>query len=295
MATTVELLLDTKAELGEGPIWHAASQRLYWVNIMAGDVHVYDPATNTDRFITVGQPVGTVVPRRSGGVMLAVRHGFASLDLDSGAVAMLADADTDRPENRFNDGKCDPAGRFWAGSMLNGAGEKDPPHGSLYSLDANHQVRRRLGDVRISNGLAWSPDKRTMYFVDSPDHRVDAFDYDDATGEISHRRTAVAIDREYGMPDGMTIDAEGMLWVAGWGGGQVSRWNPATGQFLETIHVPASQSSACAFGGPNLDLLYITSARTGLDAATLAREPRAGGLFVARPGAKGLEAFEFAG
>jgi sugar lactone lactonase YvrE len=295
MANPVELVLDTKAELGEGPIWHAPTQRLYWVNIMQGEVHVYDPGTNTDRAISVGQSVGTVVPRRSGGVMLALNHGFASLDLESGAVSLLVDPEKHLPANRFNDGKCDPAGRFWAGTMLNGAGESDPPHGSLYSLDANHQVRQRLGHLRISNGIVWSLDKRTMYFVDSPDRRVDAFDYDDATGEIGKRRVAVTIAREYGMPDGMTIDAEGMLWVAGWGGGQVSRWHPATGKFLETIKVPASQSSACAFGGPNLDELYITSARIGLDAATLANEPHAGGLFVARPGVKGTEAFEFAG
>src|SRR5258708_27701523 len=161
MATTVELLLDTKAELGEGPIWHAASQRLHWVNIMQGEVHLYDPATNTDRSISVGQPVGTVVPRRSGGVMLALQHGFASLDLDSGAVAMLQDPEKHLPENRFNDGKCDPAGRFWAGTMLNGAGESDPPHGSLYSLDVNTQVRRHVGQARLPTALALVPDKRT--------------------------------------------------------------------------------------------------------------------------------------
>ena len=295
VAIAVELLLNLKADLGEGPIWHPPSQRLYWVNIMQGEVHVYDPATNTDRSVSVGQAVGTVVPRRSGGVMLALNHGFASLDLDSGMLTMLQDPEKYLPENRFNDGKCDPAGRFWAGTMLNGAGESDPPHGSLYSLDANHQVKHRLGHIRISNGIAWSLDKTTMYYVDSPDRRVDAFDYDEATGEIGNRRVAVAVAREYGMPDGMTIDAEGMLWVAGWGGGQVSRWDPSNGKFLETIQVPASQSSACAFGGPNLDELYITSARRGLDAATLAREPLAGGLFVARPGVRGTEAFEFAG
>src|SRR5258706_4819141 len=214
MATSVELLLDLKAELGEGPIWHAPSQRLYWVNIMAGEVHLYDPKTNTDRFLLVGQSVGTVVPRRTGGVMLALNHGFASLDLDSGAVTMLVDPEKHLPENRFNDGKCDPAGRFWAGTMLNGATESDPPHGSLYSLDASGQVRQRLGRIRISNGICWSLDKTTMYFVDSPDRRVDAFDYDDATGEIGNRRVAVTVGRDYGMPDGMTIDAGGMLWVA---------------------------------------------------------------------------------
>jgi sugar lactone lactonase YvrE len=295
MANPVELVLDTKSELGEGPIWHAPTQRLYWVNIMQGEVHVYDPRTNTDHAIPVGQSVGTVVPRRAGGVMLALNHGFASLDLDSGTVSLLQDPEKHLPENRFNDGKCDPAGRFWAGTMLNGATETSAAAGSLYCLDTAHQVRHRLGHIRISNGLAWSLDKTTMYFIDSPNYRVDAFDYDDQTGDIGNRRSAVTVPRERGMPDGMTIDQEGMLWVAGWGGQQVSRWDPASGQLLQSIELPVSQVTACAFGGPNLDELYITSARIGLDDAALAGEPLAGGLFKARPGVKGTEAFEFAG
>src|SRR5262245_12210135 len=155
MATSVELVLDSKAQVGEGPIWHAQAQRLYWVDIYSDEVHIYDPATGADRAINVGQRVGTVVPRRSGGLMLALHHGFASLDLETGAVDILSDPEKHLPENRFNDGKCDPSGRFWAGTMLNGASENDPPHGSLYTLDANHQVRHRLSHLRISNGIAW--------------------------------------------------------------------------------------------------------------------------------------------
>ncbi|MEP7355756.1 MAG: SMP-30/gluconolactonase/LRE family protein [Anaerolineales bacterium] len=294
MTDSVELILDAKSLHGEGPIWHAPSQRLYWVNISQGEVHVFDPRTGADRTIQVGQPVGTVVARRSGGLMVAVKRGFASLDLETEALTLVGDPALDLRENRFNDGKCDPAGRFWAGTMT----ENSPTihgAGSLYCLDVNHTVTRRLTGVSISNGLAWSQDKRTMYFIDSLAHSVDAFDYDDATGAIGNRRVAITIAADQGIPDGMTMDAEGMLWVAQWGGSRVCRWDPADGRLLETIKVPASQASACAFGGPNLDELYITSARIGLDEAALAGQPHAGGIFMVKPGVRGLEAFEYAG
>jgi sugar lactone lactonase YvrE len=280
--------------LGEGPLWHAQTRRLYWVDISAGALHVYDPQAQTDRCIQVGQPVGTVVPRRSGGVMLALQHGFASLDLDTEMLTLLHDPEAHLPGNRFNDGKCDPAGRFWAGTM----GLADPTPrgaGSLYCLDAQQLVTRRLSGVTCSNGLAWSLDRRTLYYIDSGAQTVDAFDYDDLTGEIGNRRAVITLPNDYGLPDGMTIDAEGMLWVAGWGRHRLSRWNPVNGALLRTYELPVSQVTACAFGGPRLDALYITSARTGLDAAALAREPLAGGLFVVYPGVPGLPAFEYAG
>jgi sugar lactone lactonase YvrE len=294
MTDSIELSLDARAALGEGPIWQASSQRLYWVNISQGEVHVYDPRTNVDRTIHVGQAVGTVVPRRSGGLMLALKHGFASLDLRTEEVTLLQDPEADRPQNRFNDGKCDPAGRFWAGTMTDGSPTIHGA-GSLYCLDASHRVTRRLTGVSISNGLAWSLDRKTMYFIDSLAHSVDAFDYDDATGEIGNRRVAIATPEDKGIPDGMTMDADGMLWVAQWGGSCVCRWDPADGRLLQTIELPATQITACAFGGPNLDELYITSARNGLDEAAMASQPHAGGIFKVRPGLRGLEAFEFAG
>ncbi len=294
MTHTVELVLDARSLHGEGPIWDAPSQRLYWVNISEGEVHIFDPAAKTDRTIQVGQPVGTIVPRRSGGVMLALKHGFASLDLDTEALTMFDDPEADKPRNRFNDGKCDPAGRFWAGTMSDG---EPTIHGagSLYMLDANHQVTRRLADVSISNGLAWSVDKTTMYFIDSLAYTVDAFDYDDATGEIGNRRAVVRILADTGIADGMTLDEEGKLWVAQWGGSRVCRWDPANGRLLETIEVPAANASACAFGGPNLDELYITTANIGLSPATLAKQPHTGGIFKVKPGVRGLPAFAYAG
>jgi sugar lactone lactonase YvrE len=294
MTDSVELILDAQAALGEGPIWHASSQRLYWVNIAHGEVHIFDPRANADRTIQVGQPVGTVVPRRSGGVMLAVKAGFASLDLETEKLTVWDDPEPHLPQNRFNDGKCDPAGRFWAGSMTDGSPTVRGA-GSLYCLDLNRQVTKRLGQVSISNGLAWSLDKKTMYFIDSLAYSVDAFDYDDVTGEIGNRRTIISVGGEGNVPDGMAMDAEGMLWVAQFGGSCVRRWDPADGRLLETIELPATQITACAFGGPDLDELYITSARTGLDEAALAKQPHAGGIFKVRPGVRGLEAFEYAG
>lgn len=288
----VELVLDARAEVGESPIWHAQRQVLYWVDILKCQVHIYNPATKRDRAIHVGQFVGTVVPRKAGGVMVALQRGFARLDLNTEMLDFIADPEADKPGNRFNDGKCDPAGRFWAGTMpIEGA----EPTGSLYCLHANLTVKKMLSPVTCSNGIAWSLDKKTMYYIDTPRMTVDAFDYDLATGNIANRRTAITIPPGIGSPDGCTLDAEGMLWIAHWGGSRVTRWNPASGQLLDTVPVPATNVTACAFGGPNLDRLYITTARVGLDSAALRQNPREGGLFVAQPGVTGLEACEFAG
>ncbi len=292
MTDHVELVLDAKAELGEGALWHAQAQRLYWVDIIRGEVHVYDPRAQTDRTIRVGQQVGTVVPRRSGGLMLALHHGFASLDLDTEQVTVLNDPEQALPNNRFNDGKCDPAGRFWAGTMDMA---EAPGAGSLYRLEADLAVSKQVDNVTTSNGLVWSLDQTKMYYIDSGAQTVDAFDYDHATGAIANRRSVITLPKEYGIPDGMTMDEEGRLWVAGWGGRRLSRWDPADGRCLQVIELPASQVTSCAFGGPNLKQLYVTTARTGLQPEVLAEQPLAGGLFVVEVGVRGLPAYEFAG
>jgi sugar lactone lactonase YvrE len=289
---TAELVLDAKADLGEGALWDDKGQVLYWVDIMAGKLHIYDPAAGRDRTIAVGQPVGTVVARRSGGVMLALHHGFASLDLGTGELEMIHDPESHLPGTRFNDGKCDPAGRFWAGTL---AMDGTPRASGLYRLDPDLSVHKMLDGVTTSNGIVWSLDRGTMYYVDTPTSRVDAFDYDLASGEIGNCRAVVHVPAEMGYPDGMTIDSEGMLWVALWGGGKVSRWNPADGRLLQTVDLPATNVTSCAFGGENLDQLYITTARTGLPPEQLSEQPLAGGLFRADVGVRGLPAFEFAG
>ena len=288
-----DLALDARALVGEGPIWDARAGVLYWVDIPGSKVHIFNPATGADRAIDVGQPVGTVVPRRSGGVMVALRDGFAALDLDSGALTLIADPEAHLPDNRFNDGKCDPAGRFWAGTMRQA--EDRMGGGSLYRLDPDLSVHKMWGDITVANGIAWSQDAETMYYIDTPTQMVVAFEYNIETGAIANPKPVVSTPNGPGFPDGMTIDAEGMLWVAYWGGWRVVRWNPHTGEALASIELPVERVTAPWFGGPNLDELYITTARTGLDEAALAKQPRAGSIFVAKPGARGLAAFEFAG
>jgi len=291
MASTPELVLDCKAELGEGPIWDPDAQALYWVNILANEVHIYNPASGADRSIDCGQMVGTVVGRQSGGLMVALQNGFASLNLDTQEIQHIADPENNS-ELRFNDGKCDPAGRFWAGSLPL---SEDVPEGSLYSLETDHTVKKRLTGITIANGIVWTSDAKTMYYIDTPTMKVDAYDFDVETGDISNHRVAVTVPEEFGWPDGMAIDAEDKIWVGHWGGWQVTRFDPETGETLETIKMPAEQVTACAFGGPNLDQLYITTASTGIDAAALAKQPHAGGLFVTEVGVSGVPSAKFAG
>ncbi len=292
MTLTAELEFDARATLGEGPCWDAHTQRLYWVDIEKHQLHLYDPATRTDRSFALAQPVGAAVLRKSGGLMLALQQGFYGFDPDSETLTHLDNPETHLPENRFNDGKCDPAGRFWAGTMPL-CETKDC--GSLYMLDTDLTVHQKVTGVRISNGLAWSPDERTMYYVDSPTRVVTAFAYDKATGAIANRRVVIEIPDGMGYPDGMSIDAEGMLWIALWDGAAVGRWNPLTGALLAQISVPVSRPTSCVFGGKDLDELYITSASTRLSAEVLAQQPLAGGIFKCRPGVRGGPTWEFAG
>lgn len=287
-----DLVLDSKATLGEGPIWSTRERCLYWVDIEAGRLHTFEPHVNVDRVSELGEMIGTVVPRRSGGVMLAMHHGFAAYDPRTATLTRWSDPEAHLPRNRFNDGKCDPAGRFWAGTL---SLDRQPNAASLYCLETDGRVRTVLHGVTNSNGIAWSLDGTTLYYIDTPTLRVTQFDYDLLSGQIANPRTAITFPAGEGKPDGMTIDADGMLWIALWGGGCVGRWNPHTGECLTRIDVAARQVTACAFGGPDLTDLYITTARTGLPEADLARQPLAGGLFRARPGVAGVAAFEFAG
>ncbi|MSR82977.1 MAG: SMP-30/gluconolactonase/LRE family protein [Candidatus Latescibacteria bacterium] len=292
MAVQLELLVDFRAKIGEGPLWDEQAQVLYWVDIMGNQLCIYDPVKKQNTPIDVGQPVGTVVVRESGGLMLALQDGLASFDLKSHEVKILVDPEAHLPDNRFNDGKCDPAGRFWAGTMAFAATKGV---GSLYCMDTDLSVRKMLGEISISNGILWSQDHQTMYYIDSLKMDVRAYDFDLKTGDIANERVACQIPKEMGLPDGMAIDAEGMLWVAHYNGSRVCRWNPQDGQVLETIPLPVSRVTACAFGGPDLDQLYITSASQGMSPEEWQKEPHAGGLFVCSPGVKGVPTFRFKG
>lgn len=286
----VKPVTEVRATLGEGAIWY--EDLLYWVDIIERCLYVYDPGTDRHRRIDLPQMVGTVVPRRRGGLVAALANGFAFLDPQSARLTPITDPEADKPDNRFNDGKCDPAGRFWAGTMeIHG----HPGLGALYVLHPDGKVERKLDGVSISNGIVWSHDRSRMYYIDTPTHQVAVFDYDADSGEIRNRRVAVEIDRAEGAPDGMTIDAQGNLWIALWDGGAVVCHDPHTGKRIEKVSLPVSRVTSCAFGGDELADLYITSAKVGLDEEQRKRQPLAGGTFVTRVGVRGVPAFAFAG
>jgi sugar lactone lactonase YvrE len=214
------------------------------------------------------------------------------MDLPSEKLTRLAEPEAQLPGNRFNDGKCDPAGRFLAGSMDDA---EIAATGSLYSLVPDGTLKTLLTGLGISNGLAWSPDGRTFYHIDTPTRRVTAYDYDLQTGELANPRPAVSVPPELGWPDGMTCDAQGKLWVAMWGGAKLTRWDPGTGRLLAEIPFPALNVSACTFGGADLDELYVTTARKGMSAEQLARHPLSGGLFRVKTEVQGMPTFTFGG
>jgi sugar lactone lactonase YvrE len=296
-----ELLLDAKAILGEGPAWDEKTRTLYWVDILAKRVHAWKDGR--DDSLQLDEFVGCVAPRRTGGLVAALQASFVTLDWNvvrSGTPKPPAGyhpapqsilARVDEPaSNRFNDGKCDSAGRLLAGTM--DMNEKDAS-GALYSLTAGQSPRKLLDGVRISNGLAWSPDYKIFYFIDTPTRQVRAFDYDLDMGNISNPRVVVEVPAEMGWPDGMTSDMDGRLWIALWGGSRVSKWNPLTGQKEAEIAVPAPHVTSCVFGGSQRDILYVTTACVGLDESTLAANPLSGGLFRIQTATEGMPTFEF--
>jgi len=288
-----QLVLDAHARVAEGPVWDDASGTLVWVDIMSSAVHRYDPTSNRDAAIDVGQPVGAAVLRRNGsGLVLALRDGFGLLDEHSGKIEMLAPVEADVPTNRMNDGKCDPAGRFWAGTMA--FDEVTRGAGALYRLDPDLHVSRVVDGVNLSNGLDWSLDGRQMYYIDSPTHGVDVFDFEPNDGSLSARRRLITIAAGEGLPDGMTVDAEGGLWIALHGSGSIRRYTP-DGRVDRVVHVPPPMVTCCTFGGPDLTDLYITTMSEGLSAEARRAQPLAGALFRCRPGVRGRPAHRFPG
>ena len=287
-----ELVVEKAALIGEGALWDEDDQVLYWVDILGHEVYRYDPASRVNRTIPTCQAVGTVVKRRSGGLVVALHNGFAHIDLETERMVPLgADPERAIPANRFNDGKCDPAGRLWAGTMAFG-GDRD--QGALYCLDASLAVSRKIAPVSVSNGIVWSADQQTMYFIDSGLNNVRAYDYCRDSGAISNERVVV----EYGGPgvlDGMAIDEAGALWIAVFGGWCILCYDPHSGELLRHLELPMSNVTSCAFGGAELDQLYVTSACQGLDAEARQAQPLAGSLVRVNPGVRGVPSNEFAG
>jgi sugar lactone lactonase YvrE len=287
----VELVSGTKSQLGEGAIWNYRTSQLYWVDITGKLLNIYTPRLDINRELYTGQLIGTVVPAESGKVLLALEHGFYFLDPETGTKHFIIHPEEEPDDNRFNDGKCDPAGRFWAGTMNTQA---LPGKGSLYRLDPDTAIHRMVENVSISNGIAWSLDHTRMYYIDTPTQSVVGYDFDNSTGEIRNGRRVIEIPENMGHPDGMTIDSEGNLWICLWGGAAVGCWNPGTGELVRKIDVPVKNVTSCAFGDSDLGTLYITTASIDTNPEELKKYPDAGSLFRVRPGVTGIEAFFFA-
>lgn len=279
----VELIFDAKAILGEGSAWDSKTQTLYWLDILQKKIYA-----NYDLLIELDDLIGCLAPCKNGNLILGKRASLIDLEVGSAHqtnLYLLHEPTT----NRINDGKCDSAGRFIFGTM--DMNEKDST-GNLYSYDGK-QAKILLKGVTISNGLAWSPDYKTFYYIDTPTRQVQAFDYDVKTGEIANSRVAFAIPESFGWPDGMTSDIQGNLWIAMWGGAQITKWNPNLGTLLEKISVPALHTSCCVFGGKNMNELFITSARQGMSDEDIKKYPLSGGLFKVVTDVEGMPTFEF--
>ncbi|MBV8533964.1 MAG: SMP-30/gluconolactonase/LRE family protein [Alphaproteobacteria bacterium] len=290
--TKVDCLHPGEHILGESPVWSAPDEALYWVDIQAPAIHRLRPSSGEVRTWVLPEQVGSIGLRsRGGGLVAATKSGFHFFDPATGGLRQIVDPERHLPENRFNDGRCDRAGRFWAGTMNESSHDAV---GALYCLEPNLTVRRMETGVGIPNSLAWSPDDRVMYFADSTRRRIWAYDFDVADGVIWNRRVFVDARNHPGVPDGSTVDAEGCLWNAEHGGSRVCRYTPA-GHLDRAIELPVTQPTCCVFGGKRLEILYITTAREGLAPEQLARQPLAGGVFALTPGVAGLPEPGFAG
>lgn len=286
----INTLNNVRADLGEGPVWDEKNQILYWIDILNGLIHEYHLDSGMSQYFSVGEMIGSYALTNEGNLIVATQKGFGFIDKKTGNYRLLAAPERNIPDNRFNDGKCDPSGRFWAGTMSLTGKEKV---GTLYMYDQG-EAHPMIREVSISNGLAWSMDYKTMYYIDTPTRQVAGYDFDLEKGMISNKRVVVNLPKGTGYPDGMTIDSQGMLWIAHWGGWQVSRWNPLTGQKLQSIELPVEQITSVTFGGKDFNTLFITSAKTGLSAEALLKQPLAGSvLWTNIKGVSGKASYRF--
>lgn len=291
MDSTVNLSVarPCRDQLGEGVAWNERTGILSWVDIVNGVLHEWRPGTDWERTARFDGELGAAVPRAGGGYVLALGHELILLDPDGGE-EVAARVESTLADNRLNDCRCDPTGRLWAGTMSK---PRHPGMGGLYRLDPDRRLSTVIADATLANGLGWSPDGETMYFIDSVTQRVHAFEYDLATATLGRRRPFAVIDRDDGLPDGLCVDAEGGVWVALFGGGAVRRY-AADGTLDAVVEFPVTNTTCPAFGGPGLETLYVTSTRHLLTPGALAEQPLAGALFQLEPGVRGLAAIPFA-
>lgn len=282
MQLSADLILSVPGTLlGEGPVWDYRTEILWWVDILQGRLNAYEPSKGSNTTYEIGQYVGAAVPRKAGGLVLALHEGLAFFDPETKELDHFSDIEKEIKENRFNDAKCDAKGRFWAGSTQI---SHEQPVGVLYCLENESlELIPKIEGVTISNGMAWSSDQKTMYYIDTPTMEVKAYHFELETGEISFDRVALTFEESMGFPDGMTIDENDHLWVAFYGGNKVACFDPISGKQLHQVDVLGERTTSCAFGGPELDTLYITTAAKEGD-------PFGGALYACKPGVNGVKA-----
>ena len=283
---TPKLVLDTKMTLGEGPVWNHIDQRFYCVDIHEKKIYSLDPATEAINIYTLPEKIGVAVPATDGKLIVGLQNGMAIFNPEDTSLEYVSHVEKEVADNRFNDGKCDAMGRFWAGTMHE---QELISKGGLYSFDGR-SVKKHLSHIGVSNGLDWSADNKTFFYIDSLSLEVKAFDFDLETGSLSNQKVVINVDVSQGYPDGMTIDNNGHLWIAHWDGGCIRQWDPGTGEVLQRIDIPAPRVTSCVFGGKNFDTLYVTTARIGLSEKQLKAFPLSGGIFKIIPGVSGRKA-----
>ncbi|MEO1017137.1 MAG: SMP-30/gluconolactonase/LRE family protein, partial [Pseudomonadota bacterium] len=281
--SSVTCVLPNTAYLGEGPVWSPEEQCLYWIDILAPAVHRFDPATGDNQTRALPRLIGAVALRQEGGLVAVTQDGLESLDFNSGNLRPIVDPEEGITDTRFNDARCDAAGRLWAGTM---ALDATPGRGAIYRFLEDGSWARAANGFTVSNGLDWSPDDRLMYFADSAAEAIFAFDFNLETGEITNRRPFIRTTADEGRPDGLTVDTEGCLWCAMWDGWAVRRYSPE-GSLLQTVELPVPRPSSCVFGGPDLKTLYITSGRIRLSEELLIQAPLSGSLFALQTDVQG--------
>lgn len=289
--TGVTCVHEARAIVGESPRWNPRDGGLYWVDIYAPALHRFEPETGRTERWPLPERVGCFSFCPDGRLIAGMQNGIGFIEPDTQDVERVFDFEPDNPDSRFNDGRCDPGGRFWAGTMVE---RLDRNVGVLYRYDPDRTIHRMVDGLVCPNGLAFAPDGRALYHSDSRQDFVWAWDLDPATGDISGRRVFLANDIMEGRPDGAAVDAEGGYWISCVGGWRVARFLP-DGVIDRVIGVPVQRPTACTFGGTDLDTLYITSATFPLSETALRKQPLAGGLFAVRPGVRGLPEAEFGG
>lgn len=282
---SAQLLYDAKADVGEGALWDIENQRLLWIDIVGETLYIYYPHTQNMHAYKLPRQVATVVPIQADTLLVALDNGFYTFSISHSSLQELLLPEINIEDLRFNDGKCAPDGTLWIGTMHQ---QVNQPIAKLYKLSTVGVLEEMEDGITVSNGIAWSPDGATMYYTDSPTYTIVAYNYDARSASISNKRIAIRTPKAWGTPDGNTIDKDGMLWIAHWGGGIVSKWNPTTGELLDSIKVPAPHVTSVALGGKDLKTLFITSSKKWMTDEEKAQYPLAGGLFSIRVETPGI-------